>query len=82
MTTIKLSGGDMGSEEMLVRCDLSQAASPIEVDYCTGDGWESTQYQCADASHRTYNLVAIAKTLASRAVEVPAARFACDADEI
>jgi len=33
MTTIKLFGGDLGNEEMMIRCDLSEASSPVQVDY-------------------------------------------------
>lgn len=84
MTTIKLSGGDMGSETMLVRCNLAEASSPVQVDYQTseGDGWQGTQYQCADARHRTSGLIAIAKRLAAQACEIPADDFRCDAEEV
>lgn len=71
MTTIKLFDGDLGSDEIMVRCDLSQASSPIEVNYRSNDrdSWESTQYQCADARHRVGGLVEIGKKLAAVAVE-------------
>lgn len=83
-TTIKLSSGDLGSEHMLVRCDLSQASAPVEVNYCAepGSDWESTQYQCADCRHRTEGLVEIGRELAARAVEMPSEQFSCQADEI
>ncbi len=84
MTTIMLAGGDLGLEKMLVRCDLSQASAPIEVDYHNGDGcgFEGTQYQCADARHRTSGLIAIGKRLAAQACEVSADKFACEAVEV
>jgi uncharacterized protein YraI len=81
-TTIKLFDGDLGSETMLVRCNLSQASAPVEVDYQTGSGWESTQYQCADTRHRTSGLIEIGKTLAAHAVEVPVDEFSCDSEEV
>ena len=82
MTTIKLSGGDLGNEAMLVRCILSEASSPVQVDYQTGNGWGPTQYQCADTRHRSSGLIGIAKQLAARAVEVPESDFDCDAEEV
>lgn len=84
MTTIKLSGGSLGSETMLVRCNLSQASSPVEVDYQNDAerGWESTQYQCADASHRTSGLIRIAKSLAAAAVEVREDELSCDSEDV
>lgn len=78
-TTIKLSGGDLGSEKMYVRCDLTRAEKPVEVDYCEGSGWESTQWQCASCSHRTSGLIAIGKELAAQAVQMDEAEFSCDA---
>jgi len=57
MTTIKLYGGDLGNETMLVRCNLTEASAPVQVDYCEGDGWVGCQYQCAETRHRTSGLV-------------------------
>lgn len=82
MTTIKLSGGDLGCETMFVRCDLSQAAAPIMAQYNPGDEWAGSQYQCADARHTTNGLVEIGKTLAARACEMPSEQFDCDWEEI
>ncbi len=79
MTTIKLSGGDLGGETMLVRCNLTEASAPIEVDYCEGEGWQPTQWQCANAAHRTSGLIAIGKQLAAQAVEMLESEFACEA---
>jgi hypothetical protein len=77
MTTITLTDGCLGNEKLSVRCDLSQASSPVEVDYHTGNGWEPTQYQCADARHQASRLDAIARALAGAACEADAAD--CDA---
>ena len=82
MTTIQLSNGDLGGETMLVRCDLTQASAPVQVDYKTGSGWEGTQYQCADARHTSQGLEQIAKQLAARAVEIPEGKFECDSEII
>jgi hypothetical protein len=88
MTTIKLSNGDLGAEEMLVRCNLSEASAPVEVDYCEGSGWQPTQFQCADACHRTSELICIAKGLAAEALEMQHYDgdgneiFRCDAEEV
>lgn len=78
MTTINLSGGDLGSETMMVRCDLTQASAPIEIDYCEGHGWAPTQYQCADTRHTVSGLIRLGKTLAAAAVEM-GDDFDCDA---
>lgn len=69
MTTIKLTDGCLGCETLLVRCDLTQAASPIQADYGTGHGWTGTQYQCADARHRDSGLARIGQLLAGAATE-------------
>lgn len=86
MTVVRLSGGDLGSEQMLVRCNLSEASWPVEVNYCTGDedgdGWESTQYQCADARHRLSGLIEIGEVLAAAAVEVAPSEFSCESSEV
>lgn len=81
MTTIKFFGGGLGSDVFFARCNLAQAAAPVEQ---SGDGieWGDSQYQCADCRHTTRGLVEIAKGLAARAVEVPPAEFDCDWEEI
>jgi hypothetical protein len=81
-TTIRLSGGDLGSEQMMVRCNLSDASAPVEVDYCEGEGWQGTEWQCANTSHRTSGLIDIAKQLAAAAVLIPEEEFECDAEVI
>jgi hypothetical protein len=69
MTTIKITCSDV-SESLLVRCDLSQAAAPIQVDYLVEDcGWDSTQYQCADARHSRDGLAEIGSQLLHDAIE-------------
>lgn len=84
MTTIKLSGGSFGNEQMLVQCDLSQASAPVLVNYCTDHDseFQSTQYQCADARHTNAGLIEIGKKLAATALEVPSDEFECDDEEI
>lgn len=83
-TTIKLSGGSFGNEQMLVRCDLSQASAPILVNYCTDrdSEFQSTQFQCADARHTNDGLIEIGKKLAATAIEVPANEFECESEEV
>jgi hypothetical protein len=80
--TVRLSGGALGSETMLVRCDLTQASAPVQVDYCTGDGWESTQWQCADCRHTLVGLIELATRLAALAVEVRHEDFDCNVEEV
>lgn len=82
MTTIKLSGGGLGLETMMVRCNLSEASAPVQADYGNGRGWVGTQYQCADTGHRMSGLIEIAKILAARACEIPSDEFTCDAAEV
>jgi hypothetical protein len=84
MTTIKLFGGDLGNEEMMIRCNLSEASSPVEVDYRNDiqDAWQSTQYQAADVRHRTKGLIAIGMQLAAEALELPERHFTCEAVEV
>lgn len=81
-TTIKVTGGDMGCEELLVRCNLSEASAPVEMDYCTGRGWRGTQYQCADARHTVAGLGKIAKRLAAAAVEMSEDEFSANCEEV
>ena len=82
MTTIKLSGGNLGSDQMFVRCNLADAAAPVQVDYDNGCGWTGTQYQCADARHRNSGMIEIGKSLAAAAVEMSDEGFVCDATEV
>lgn len=82
MTTLKLTGGDLGREKMMVRANLSEASSPVQVDYCEGHGWEGTQWQTADCRHRASGLMRIAKLLAARAVEMDSGEFDCDVDVV
>lgn len=82
MTTIKLSGGDLGSETMFVRCDLTQAAAPVEADYDNGEGFVGTRYQCADTRHRSKGLADLGKKLAAEACEMAIWDFTCDSEEV
>lgn len=79
VTTIKLSGGILGGETMLVRCQLANAAAPVEVDYCMGEGWGPTQYQAGDARHTTSGLAKIGIELAESAVQE---QGTCDWSEV
>lgn len=80
LTTLKLSGGDLGAEVIIVRCDLTRAEAPVEIDYCADDraGFEATPYQCSNCSHSLSGLILVAARLASRAVEIPESRFSCN----
>lgn len=80
MTIVKLSGGDLGGETMRVRCDLTRAESPVQVDYDCDGNWTPTQWQCADARHSVAGLTAIAERLAAEAVQVPEDDFSCESE--
>jgi len=67
---------------MLVRCNLAEASAPVEVNHGEGDGWQTTQYQCADCRHTIDGLVEIGKELAAVAMESPAEDFDCDWYEV
>ena len=82
MTTIKLTGGDLGREVVFVRAILTNAASNVMVDYCEGAGWEATQYQVAETRHRTSGLAKIGKRLAAEAVGCDTDDFECEWEEI
>jgi len=70
MTTLKITCGAV-SESILVRCDLSQAAAPVQVNYLVDDcGWEGTQYQCADARHTIDGLADLGRQLLLHAISV------------
>ncbi len=82
MTTIKLTGGDLGRETVLVRADLCNAASNVQVDYREGDGWCGTQYQVGETRHRASGLAKVGKWLAANAVGCDADDFECEWEEI
>ena len=82
MTTIRLTGGSLGRDQIRFCCDYTDAAAPICVDYCEGDGWQQTQFQTADAQHCDRGFEAIAKELAARAVELPPEEFSCEVEVI
>lgn len=80
-TTIKLHDGDIGDgEQILVRCELSNPASPIEVDFCEGEGWTDTQYQSEVTARRYVGLVTVAKKIASDSLQI--AKFSCEVEHI
>jgi hypothetical protein len=74
MTTLKLTSNAV-SESMLIRCNLSEASSPVEVDYLVGEGWTHTQYQAANIRHRLNGLAEIGRELLADAIQ-------CDAGEL
>lgn len=48
MTTLQITL-DECRETVQVRCNLTRADSPVEINY--GDGWQPTPYRAADAKH-------------------------------
>lgn len=70
MTTLKVTASSM-AESLLIRCNLTEAASPVQVDYLSGDGegWQPTQYQCANVQHREQGLVDLGAELLAKACE-------------
>jgi hypothetical protein len=79
MTIIKLSGGDLGSKQLLVRSDLWVSTAPIEM--MNGHGWQPTPHQSADAGQTVEGLAALGKQLAARAYALPTDGFDCQAVE-
>jgi hypothetical protein len=81
MRTIRLFGGSFGSDEMLVRCDLVQASSPIQ--FHNGDGeWSPTPYQAADTRQSLGHLVRIGKSIAADQLLVSEDEFDCESEEV
>lgn len=70
MDTIRLHGGDLGSQVLRLRCDLRNASSHVEACYHDDDNWEPTQFQAADCQHRVEGLVKIGRRLAAQTVEM------------
>ena len=56
------------NDSLLVRCNLSQASSPIEVRYEKSGEWESTQYQCGETRHTSQGLAEIGASLMADAI--------------
>ena len=81
-SVVVLRGGDLGDKTILVSCNLSYGSCPVQVDWCNDDGrpsgWESTQYQCADTSHRWAGLAELGRVLAADGGPVPHEEFDCD----
>jgi hypothetical protein len=70
VTALKLHGGDLGDDIMVLRCDLTNAAATVE--WHNGDGmWVPSQYQCADCHHSINGLVQVGKQIAAVALELP-----------
>lgn len=70
MTTLKITMTGI-SESLKVRCNLSEATSPIEVDYLEGHGWQGTQWQAANTRHTTQGLADIGHRLLAEALQEP-----------
>lgn len=68
MTTIQVENF---GEKLQVRCNLTEAASPVEVRYLGADdeSWQGTQYQCADTRHMWGGLGNIGAKLLAKACE-------------
>lgn len=84
-TVLKLSGEDLGPDPILVRCDLTEASAPVEINCDVdgdGDTWDSTQFQCADTRHSVAGLATIARRLAAWAAEMPEDEFDCQVEEV
>lgn len=65
---IRVRGEGVG-EFLKVRCNLSDASSPVEVNYLEGSGWESTQYQCWNTRHTPEGLAALGEQLLCEALQ-------------
>lgn len=79
MTTyIKIS--DNTDSDVLFRCDLARAESPLQ--YWNDDQWVSTQYQCADCRHSRDGMAEIAKQLMAEWCGLPLDEYEreCDFD--
>ena len=75
-TTVEVTADlEHAAETLRVRANLSDAAGTVYVDYRTGQGrkadWQPTQFQTADARHRTSGLAAIGERLMASALETP-----------
>ena len=76
-TTLYLSGRDLCDEAMLVRTDLADPTSPIEVNHCDGEGWQLSGHQSAVAMGQRGKLQQIALLLAAEACGLDE-EFHCD----
>lgn len=64
-TTLRGTGGILGSETMLVRCDLTDAASPITYSTDNGATWhQHAGFTAADVHHMVWRLREHAEALA------------------
>lgn len=81
MAMVRLTGGDLGSQVMAVRCSLADAAGRVEVCY-DHDLWETTPYQAADCRHTVIGLEDVGRRLAAAALGMPEDEFDCDAEVV
>jgi hypothetical protein len=80
MTIIKLSGGDLGSNTLLVRGDLWVSSATIEM--MNGHGWEPTPHRAAEVGQTAEGLAELGKQLAARNYGLPADGFECRVEEL
>lgn len=80
-TVLKLSGGSLGSDRVKIRGQLSVSEGRIDVDYCEGNGWESTGHSCYEVRNAA-QLAALGRELAADAIQMDRAAFSCDWTEV
>ena len=71
MTTLKITSTKI-RESLTIRTDLTNAASPVEVDYNPGtpdSEWTHTQYQAANCGHRGSRLADLGRELLADALQ-------------
>ena len=80
VTIIKLSGGDLGSQTLLVRGDLWVPSAQIHM--MNGHGWVPTEHRSTDAGQTVEGLTALGKRLAAAYFDGEAGQFECDTEEL
>jgi len=73
-TTLKITAENI-SESLKIRCNLSDVASGVEVDYCNDEGqnWYPTQWQAGHARHSIDGLTDLGAEILAEALEMPVA---------
>lgn len=61
---------ECGNDEMFVRCNLSEASSPVEWCPDTEGEWQGTQWQCADCRHSISGLMDVGLDIARDAWQI------------
>lgn len=67
-TVLRLFGGDLGNSEARIRCNLAEASTIVEVDWCEGEGWQETQYNCDLVGRTVEGLVALAEGICGESI--------------